>query len=172
MAMSMARASSSARIGSQARAVVRPPAGGRSWRRRMSIRGAPRPSSARSGGRITADTPSGAPIVKCRAEVAGSNGSAVAITLLAPASTAPIGPASSTARAVGTTPFGVRRNNGSFSRRRSRPNPWLTAEADRFSRAAARPTCRSRSTVSNRTRRFRSARERSISFSITLKSYH
>ena len=43
-----------------------------------------------------------------------------------------IGAASSIARAVGTTPLGVRRNSGSLSSRRSRPRPWLTADGERL----------------------------------------
>src|SRR6266850_2214829 len=134
--------------------------------------GAVRRSSARSGGRNTAETPSGAPIVNRRLDVPGLNGSAVEMTLRTRARISAIGAARSVARAVGTTPLGVLTNSGSLSSRRSRPSPWLTAEAVRFSRSAARPTWRSSSTVSNSTRRLRSARERSISFSISLKSYH
>ena len=119
-------------------------------------------SPARSGGRNTAEAPSGAPIVNRRVDVAGSNGSAVEMTLRTRARTSAIGAASSVARAVGTTPFGVLRNSGSLSSRRSRPSPWLTAEGVRFSRSAARPTCRSSSTTSKRTSRLRSMRERSI----------
>ena len=89
----------------------------------MSMPGAVRRSSPRSGGRKTAEAPSGAPIVKRRVERAGSNGSAVAMTLRARARTSAIGAASSAARAVGTTPFGVFRNSGSLSSRRSRPSP-------------------------------------------------
>ncbi len=44
---------------------------------------------------------------------------------------------------LGTTPFGVQKNSGSLRSRRSRPRPWLTADGDKFSLSAARPTCRS-----------------------------
>src|SRR5215207_1817419 len=63
-------------------------------------------------------------------------------------------------------------NRGSFSSRRSRPRPWLTAEGERLSRSAARPTWRSSRTTSNSMRRFRSVLLRSILFNIPLKSYH
>src|SRR5687768_12328280 len=55
---------------------------------------------------------------------------------------------------------------------RSRLSPWLTAEAVRLSLSADRPTWRSSITVSNSTRRLRSVRDRSIWFSISVKSYH
>ena len=172
IAISIARASRSTSAGCQARSGASPPGKGRSCRKPISMLGAARRRSASSGGSTTAETPSGAPSVKRRLEVAGSNGSAVETTPLIRARMSAIGCASSMARAVGTTPLGVLRNNGSLRRRRSRPRPWLTADADRFKRSAARPTCRSSSTTSNRTRRFRSARDRSIWFSIFLKSYH
>jgi hypothetical protein len=95
--------------------------------------GASSRTRASSGGRNTAETPSGAPMIKRRADIAGSNGSAVATTFLTRARISRIGPASSVARAVGTTPLGVRRNRGSFSKRRSLPSPWLTADGERFS---------------------------------------
>ena len=104
--------------------------------------------------------------------LAGSNGAAVAITLRARARTSAIGAASLVARAVGTTPLGVLRNSGSLSRRRSRPSPWLTADGGQACDRPPGPTWRSSSTASKSTRRFRSARARSISFSISLKSYH
>ena len=49
---------------------------------------------------------------------------------------------------------------------------WLTADGDTCSRFAARPTCRSSSTASNSTSRLRSILERSVLFSILVKSYH
>jgi hypothetical protein len=61
-------------------------------------------------GRRKAVVPSGAPIVNARVDVPGSNGSEDVTTRRAPASISAMGPASSRARAVGTTPFGVRRN--------------------------------------------------------------
>ena len=100
-------------------------------------------SSARRGGSTTAEMPSGAPIVNLRVDVAGSNGSAVETTRLTLARISATGSASSMPRAVGTTPFGVLRNSGSLRSCLSLPRPWLTAEAERFSRAAARPTWRS-----------------------------
>jgi hypothetical protein len=106
----------------------------------MSTPGALLRSSASSGGINTADVPSAAAIVNRRVDLAGSNGSAVEMTLRARAKTSATGPDSSVARTVGTTPLGVRRNSGSLSRRRSRPSPWLTAEGVRFRRSAARPT--------------------------------
>ena len=140
IAMSIARASRSAKAERQARSGEVSPGVGSSCRMPMSMPGALLRSSASSGGSNTAETPSGAPIVNRRVDVAGSNGSAVAMTLRARARTSATGPASSVARAVGTTPLGVRRNSGSLSSRRSRPSPWLTADGVRFSRSAARPT--------------------------------
>ncbi len=67
--------------------------------------------------------PSGAAMMKRRADFAASNGSALEMTLRTPASTSAIGSASCAARAVGTTPFGVRRNTGSLSSSRSRLRP-------------------------------------------------
>ena len=61
--------------------------------------------------------------MKRRVDLAGSNGSAVATTFLIRARMSATGSASSIARAVGTTPFGVRKNRGSFSSLRSRPRP-------------------------------------------------
>ena len=46
----------------------------------------------------------------------------------------PLGTTDIVARSVGTTPFGVFRNSGSFNRRRSRPKAWLTAEVDKFNK--------------------------------------
>ena len=60
-----------------------------------------------SGESTDGNAPSGAPIVKRRLDVAGSNGSAVATTRRACARISAIGSASSSARTVGTTPFGV-----------------------------------------------------------------
>src|SRR5262245_9981871 len=111
-------------------------------------------------------------MMKRRLDLAGSNGSAAAMTLRARASTSAIGSASALARAVGSTPFGVRRNRGSLSSRRNRDRPWLTAEAVRFSRAAARPTWRSAKITSNSASRLRSILARLISFSILVNSYH
>lgn len=53
-----------------------PPFGG-SWRTRTARPGALPPSTGRSGGRMTAETPSGAPIVSRRVDRAASNGPAV-----------------------------------------------------------------------------------------------
>src|SRR5215470_16682035 len=76
------------------------------------------------------------------------------------------------ARAVGTTPLGVRKNSGSFSSRRSRTRAWLIADGVRLSRSAAFATWRSSRTVLKTTSKFRSTRERLTGFSIILKSYH
>jgi hypothetical protein len=61
--------------------------------------------------------------MKRREEVAGSNASALEMTLRTRASNSPTGAANCVARAVGNTPFGVRRNSGSLSNRRSRLRP-------------------------------------------------
>jgi hypothetical protein len=74
----------------------------------MPMPGAAPRSPASSCGRKRAETPSGAPIVNQRAEVEGSKGWAVAMTCLAPARTSATGAPSSIARAVATTPLGVR----------------------------------------------------------------
>ena len=66
MAMSIACASSYAKADRQARSGDVSPCAGRSWRTLISIPGAACRSSARSGGRNTADAPSGAPIVNRR----------------------------------------------------------------------------------------------------------
>jgi hypothetical protein len=69
----------------------------------MSTLGEDRFNSTRSRARNTAEAPSGAPMMKRRVEIAGSNGSAVEKTLRTRASTSAIGADSSVARAVGTT---------------------------------------------------------------------
>lgn len=89
----------------------------------VAMRGAIRLSLARSGRRITAETPSGAPIANRRTAVAGLKGAAVAMTLCTRARISAIGAPSSVARAVGTTPLGVLRKSGSLRSQRNRPSP-------------------------------------------------
>jgi hypothetical protein len=120
--------------------------------------GASRARRALRGPRKIAARASGAPIVKQRCAVLGSNGPAVEMMPSTRLSTSATGPASSRARSVGFTPLGVFRNSGSCSRRRSRRRPWLTAEGVRLSLCAARATWASSSTVLNNTRRLRSMR--------------
>lgn len=49
---------------------------------------------------------------------------------------------------VGTPPFACRSKSGPWNRRRCRPRPGLTADADKFGSAAARPAWCSRHTTS------------------------
>jgi hypothetical protein len=67
-------------------------------------------------------TASGAPMTKRRSLLVASNGTAEAITLSTRFRISATGSASSSARAVGTTPLGVLRNRGSFNKPRSRPS--------------------------------------------------
>ena len=93
-----------------------------------------------SNAAVDASTASGAPMTKRRLLVAGSNGAAVRSTPCTSDKISATGSRSANARAVGTIPFGVLRNNGSLSRRRRRARPWLTADEVSRSRSAARPT--------------------------------
>src|SRR5688500_7109330 len=115
---------------------------------------------------------SGAPMTKRRTDLPGSNCSALAMTWRARSRISATGPASCLARSLGTTPLGWRRNSGSCINLLNLLSPWLTADGETCMRAAARPTWRSSSTASNRTRRLRSMWARLVFFSIWLKSYH
>ena len=149
-----------------------PSSAGRICRTPMSMVGGRRAQGGKEGRQEHGRDSVGRADEKRRVDLAASKGAAVETMRLTRARMSAIGSARSVARAVGTTPRGVLRNSGSLRSRRSRPRPWLTAEGERFSRSAARPTWRSSSTSWKRTRRLRSARDRSIWFSISVKSYH
>ena len=136
-----------------------------------TIPGEERLRAATRSERTSGPMPSTAPMTNRRRDEVGSKGWVSASTARARSSISATGAASASARSVGFNPLGCRTNSGSLSSLRSRPSAWLVAEGERLSRAEARPTWRSSSSTFKSTRRFRSARWRSISCSILMKSY-
>ncbi len=69
---------------------------------------------------------------EARADVAGSNGAALARTCRVRAKISAMGSASAIARAVGTTPRGVRRNSGSYATVYKKDTAARSTDADDF----------------------------------------